>query len=200
MNINDFAKRMSELIERQNLTIEDISEATGLSPSTISIYINGKMMPRPAVLKKLAEYFEVSTSYLFASENEEEQDTNVSLLLKQLINNTKKDYLEWSQPHIEGSAAEEYDSHYNGYLYRIKKQNNSFSLYIFDKNNNEILKRIIFNEIEAKTLSQLFEVITLNILTEDDKTLLQVLEALKQTPEEIEEVKKEQHKKFKGHR
>lgn len=53
------------------------------------------------------------------------------------------------------------------------------------KNMTRFLKKRIFNDIELKTLNDLFEVITLNILTEDDKTILQILDALKKTPDEI---------------
>lgn len=141
MNINNFTKRMTELMESKNLTIYDISESTGLAPSTISIYISGKMMPRPAVISKLAEYFGVTPKHLMASENEDEQDTNVSLLLKQLIYNTKKDYITWSQTSEAHSSIEEYESFYNTYIYKIKKQNNSFSLYIFDEKYDEVFKK-----------------------------------------------------------
>ena len=57
---NDFATALEYYMRRDNVNQQDLINALGLNKSTISNWVNGKRMPRPAALKMLARYFRVS--------------------------------------------------------------------------------------------------------------------------------------------
>lgn len=56
--------RLKELRQKNNLTLDDIEAKTGIKRGTYSNYENNKTEPKIETWKKLADYFNVSTSYL----------------------------------------------------------------------------------------------------------------------------------------
>ncbi len=63
--INEFFKnKLKELLKQRNMTYREFGEAMNLKPSTISMWNSGRSLPRMDVLEKIAEYFNVSPSYL----------------------------------------------------------------------------------------------------------------------------------------
>lgn len=57
---NDFATALEYYMRRDNVNQQDLINALGLNKSTISNWVNGRRMPRPAAMKMLADYFHVS--------------------------------------------------------------------------------------------------------------------------------------------
>ena len=78
MRIGKFAQRMQEEMQRKNLKQADIAERTGIPTSAITMYYNGKYLPKAKNLKLIAQVLEVSESWLI----DEEIGTNEELLLK----------------------------------------------------------------------------------------------------------------------
>ena len=58
----NFSERLNDLLKTASQ--KDISEKTGLSQSSISMYASGKRKPASDAIIKIANYFDVSTDYL----------------------------------------------------------------------------------------------------------------------------------------
>lgn len=184
MEYAKFSENLRNLIDEKAYTLQDVSDATGLAPSTISKYLNGHIIPKARSLKALAKFFDVSPSQLMG---EDTQDTNLSLLIKQLIENTKKDYISWEAS--DRSEGTQYTANYNGYLYTLEKEEDTFFLCAEKPYIGKILKVSSFNDIEAQAIEDLWNIVGMNSLSEDDKTILELLEKLRQTPEDIRQKK-----------
>lgn len=59
-----FIKRLTELLEENNITQLELAHKIGVTNVTISRYLSGERSPRIEILSKIAEYFSVSTDYL----------------------------------------------------------------------------------------------------------------------------------------
>lgn len=60
--------RIRELRKERNLTMKKLGECVGVAESTISLYENEKRQPDNEMLKKIADFFDVSTDYLLGRE------------------------------------------------------------------------------------------------------------------------------------
>jgi len=60
----NFSNRLRNLIEERNLTQKRVANDLNIAPSTMGGYVQGSSEPDFDTLKKLAEYFHVSTDYL----------------------------------------------------------------------------------------------------------------------------------------
>lgn len=56
--------KIKELREEKGLMQKELGDIIGISQNTLSQYENGKREPDYETLKKIAEYFDVSTDYL----------------------------------------------------------------------------------------------------------------------------------------
>ncbi|CAM2907403.1 helix-turn-helix domain-containing protein [Lactobacillus crispatus] len=61
--------RIKELREKNNLTLRGLGKEINMSSSRISQYETGKREPKLETWNKLAEYFNVPTSYLMGTDN-----------------------------------------------------------------------------------------------------------------------------------
>ncbi|MDQ0873752.1 transcriptional regulator with XRE-family HTH domain [Paenibacillus sp. V4I3] len=59
-----FAKRIEQLREREKITQKNLALKLGIARTTYSGYENGAREPDLETLKKIADYFEVSTDFL----------------------------------------------------------------------------------------------------------------------------------------
>ena len=56
--------RIKELRQKNNLTLKELGQKIGMANNTLSQYETGKREPKLETWNKLAEYFNVPTSYL----------------------------------------------------------------------------------------------------------------------------------------
>lgn len=70
MALKDFAKRLDELREAENLSKKGLGVKAKVQPKSVLNYLNARFYPRYDSLIKLADLFEVSTNYLLALEND----------------------------------------------------------------------------------------------------------------------------------
>ena len=61
--------RIKELRKEKNLTLKELGQKIGMANNTISRYETGKREPKLETWNKLAEYFNVPTSYLMGTDN-----------------------------------------------------------------------------------------------------------------------------------
>ena len=59
-----FAERLKKAMEYRRKTITDVSENCGLSKGLISNYLSGKFIAKQKNIKKIADYWQISPSYL----------------------------------------------------------------------------------------------------------------------------------------
>jgi transcriptional regulator with XRE-family HTH domain len=93
MNIK-FTQRMKELRKKHSLSQEDLSKFSGVSFPTISRYENGKRdEPKLSILKKLANYFNVTLDYLAGDTDIEEKNftpNEIARIFEELDDDDKK--------------------------------------------------------------------------------------------------------------
>ena len=86
--------RIRTLREDRDLRQIDVSNATGIDQKTLSNYETGKTNPDSFAIIKLAEFFNVTTDYLFgvSEENFYNKDNLISSLeqIEKTIKNIKK--------------------------------------------------------------------------------------------------------------
>ena len=66
-NISEFYKRLREICEENNLTVNELAQTLGLSSGSPTAWKNGAV-PRTATVEKIAAYFGVSVDYLLDNE------------------------------------------------------------------------------------------------------------------------------------
>lgn len=77
--MNEFQKRLTELLINNNLTQLKLGNAIGISSTAINGYFNENYYPALDVCKKLAKYFDCSINYILGlSENKENKNTNTN--------------------------------------------------------------------------------------------------------------------------
>ena len=77
-------EKLKKLREKRNMLQKDLSKELNIATSTIGMYEQGRREPDNATLKKIANYFDVSTDYLLdnnkpISKTEEELKEKESL-------------------------------------------------------------------------------------------------------------------------
>ncbi|MDR2807312.1 MAG: helix-turn-helix domain-containing protein [Puniceicoccales bacterium] len=61
---HDFGLRFRLLLGYYDLTLRDVSEATGAAISTVGTWKNGRIPASPKIIEKLSQLFKVSPAYL----------------------------------------------------------------------------------------------------------------------------------------
>lgn len=59
-----FANNLKTAMEQRNMSQSELSALVGVGKSSISQYLSGKNIPKPAVMQKLADALETSAEYL----------------------------------------------------------------------------------------------------------------------------------------
>ena len=86
--------RLRELREKNNLPLKELGQKTGMANNTLSQYETGKREPKLETWNKLAEYFNVPTSYLMGLSDDvegwNEWAKNTGYSVKQIKNEIKR--------------------------------------------------------------------------------------------------------------
>lgn len=65
-NVSNFYKRLRDLCEERNMTINEVVKLLGLSSGSPTAWKSG-VTPRPSTVQKIADLFQVSVDYLLGS-------------------------------------------------------------------------------------------------------------------------------------
>lgn len=87
-------KRLKELRESQGLTTTELGDILGCSNPTITHYEHGDRQPTPEMVKKIANYFNVSIDYLLENTTEEEYNAGTINSTTQKLNADQFAWLE----------------------------------------------------------------------------------------------------------
>lgn len=74
--------RIKSLMREQNITAAELSRAAGLSHSTISRYLSGKVEPKPNSIRAIAKALHVSEVHLIVSELDTDKNPASDFLLQ----------------------------------------------------------------------------------------------------------------------
>ena len=61
--------KLKYLMDKRGLTQKEVAEATGVTESNMSLYINAKRMPNAVTAYKIAKFLRVKYEELFTEEN-----------------------------------------------------------------------------------------------------------------------------------
>lgn len=70
-----FSKRLSEMMQRENINQVELSRIIGVSESTVGKWILCKSMPRMGIIQKLADHFHVGKSYFLEETSKDSSPT-----------------------------------------------------------------------------------------------------------------------------
>lgn len=74
---DNFAQRISTLIKENNITQEQLAKEIGVSRQTINMYSNGRQLPTTDILKKIADYFDITPDLLTEPMEKEEYSMKI---------------------------------------------------------------------------------------------------------------------------
>lgn len=95
-------ERIKELRKEKSITMKRLGEIIGVSEGAVSQYENGKRQPDYDILKKIADFFDVSTDYLLGRTDNPQQNIDQQLEgiefalygeIKELTDDEKQDIL-----------------------------------------------------------------------------------------------------------
>ena len=66
-----FTNRLNKLLKENDITRYRLAKDLSCSKSTILYWCDGKFEPKATEIRKIAEYFDVTTDYLLGLENED---------------------------------------------------------------------------------------------------------------------------------
>lgn len=89
---NNFFTRLQSLLDKSNMTYSDLSKELEINKSTISMWKTGKVTPSTKMILKIAEYFNVSATYLMYGEEIEKKWTEL-MDTKEKIKNSSSETL-----------------------------------------------------------------------------------------------------------
>lgn len=89
---NRFASNLKKLMFDHDINAPELAQAVGLTPSSISQYLNGRMVPRENTASKIANFFHITLRELMG----DEEPLQVQLLEK-IIEETEKTNLIWEK-------------------------------------------------------------------------------------------------------
>lgn len=128
-----FSKNLKLLLDRNNISQVELSKILGVSESSVGKWLLQKSMPRMNIIEKLAQYFQVDTTYFF-----KETDKN-SLKLTARDERDIKKHLDKALENLENDEALMFDG----------------EPVEMDEETKELLKASLENSIRlAKTLAK----------------------------------------------
>lgn len=75
----DMGDRIAELRSNAHMSQFQLAKMLGIGTSTLGMYETNKRKPSPKVLKRIADYFNVSTDYLLGRSNNKKEKKGLSL-------------------------------------------------------------------------------------------------------------------------
>lgn len=79
--------KLRKMRENKGLLQKEVADALKISTSTIGMYEQNRREPDNNTLKKIANYFEVSTDYLLDNTSKQSEEEEIEILRQLLIRN-----------------------------------------------------------------------------------------------------------------
>lgn len=78
---NEFGGRLARILKIKNISQRQFAKMAGITPVTLSRYINGQRFPNAAKLKEIACILEIPADYLLGIEDEINEKTAYGIAL-----------------------------------------------------------------------------------------------------------------------
>lgn len=88
-------------IRQRNITQKELAIAIGISPSTLSDYLNLRSNPSHGVIQKIADYFDVLKSDIDTTYKDSNSDSDISSIYNQLEPDLQKLLLKEAESHLQ---------------------------------------------------------------------------------------------------
>ena len=76
--------KLAALLKERGMSQKELAKAAGLTPAAVSRYVNGEREPRALTVAALAEVLEVKPSDIMGTSDEQEVDTAVSFIVRNI--------------------------------------------------------------------------------------------------------------------
>lgn len=76
--------KLAALLKEQGMSQKELAKAAGLTPAAVSRYVNGEREPRALTVAALAEVLGVKPSDIMGTSDEQEVDTAVSFIVRNI--------------------------------------------------------------------------------------------------------------------
>ncbi|GAA6393674.1 hypothetical protein I4100191B2_11560 [Clostridiales bacterium] len=93
----DFGDRIRRLLSDRNISQKDFAAEIGVAASTAGNYVNGMREPDYETLRRIAQYFQVSTDYLLGRKYDistDDEQNELLLIFNSLNHNQRQLFLE----------------------------------------------------------------------------------------------------------
>ena len=101
--------RLREIRKESGISLKKLGEIIGVAESTMSLYENEKRQPDYETLKKLADYFNVTTDYLLGREDKTTLTTKDKKEITEILESTRQQLLSQEGLMFDGEPASEED-------------------------------------------------------------------------------------------
>ena len=101
--------RLREIRKENGISLKKLGEIVGVAESTMSLYENEKRQPDYETLKKLADYFNVTTDYLLGREEKTTLTTKDKKEITEILESTRQQLLSQEGLMFDGEPASEED-------------------------------------------------------------------------------------------
>lgn len=103
----DFSARLRDLLDERDMKQKELAAIMGIPASTLGGYMQGTSEPDFAVLKRLADFFNVSTDYLLDHHTEDvrsENEHEIIRIFRSLSDEQKDLFIEQGKAFIKVNA------------------------------------------------------------------------------------------------
>lgn len=93
----DFGNRLRVLLSDRNISQKNFAAEIGIAASTAGNYVNGVREPDYETLKRIAQYFQVSTDYLLGRKYDmatDDEQNELLLIFNSLTHNQRQLFME----------------------------------------------------------------------------------------------------------
>ena len=101
--------KLREIRKESGISLKKLGEIIGVAESTMSLYENEKRQPDYETLKKLADYFNVTTDYLLGRADKTTLTTKDKKEITEILESTRQQLLSQEGLMFDGEPASEED-------------------------------------------------------------------------------------------
>lgn len=87
-------ERFKQLLDEKHIKVSQVSRETGIAPSTLSDWKNGKSTPKYDKMKRIAEYFNVDVEWLSGESDQMWKTENINISEFSTDDNSKENFYE----------------------------------------------------------------------------------------------------------
>lgn len=102
-----FSDKLRLLIEERNLTQKRVANDLNIAPSTMGGYVQGSSEPDFETLKRLAQYFDVTTDYLLNAHSDKSEsflEDELLRVFRSMTDEQQRLYLEQGKVFLKANA------------------------------------------------------------------------------------------------